>query len=304
MKKELKIQVNASSQLSLDNKPLITVVITTYNRRELLPYAIQSVLNQTYTNYEIIVVNDCGEDIWDILQSLNSEKILYLSHIKNSGPHSARNTAIKAAKGEIICYLDDDDLFLSNHLETIIDAFNFSKAKFVYVNSYFVEEELIDNKRIELNRSEPYSKIDYMFSELLIENFIPINAWAHHISLFETAGYFDETLTTYEDWDMLIRLTMATEVIHINKTTVEVRSRKNLEDNRSSRGANIKYKNYKKIYNRYPSNDFNVLKQRQKKLYYRAKARHKLLKIFKIYRMSIHLFKYLIFFVREKFVIK
>lgn len=283
--------------------PFISVIITTYNRRELLPYAIQSVLNQTYTNYEIIVINDCGEDVWDIIESFNSNKIKYLSHIINSGLPFARNTAIQESRGEILCYLDDDDMFLPEHLATVSNVFKSPKVKVAYVDSYYVEEEIVEGERIELERSRPYAEINYSWSRLMVTNFIPVNAWVHRASLFRKLDCFDESLTTNEDWDMLIRLAKDNEVVQIHKPTVEVRHRKHVSDNMLFREAD-KYDTIKKIYEKNPTNDFDILKKRQLKLYFWATARKKSFKIFKIYALVLHKFNYQVLSLKEIFLQK
>jgi len=283
-------------------------VITTYNRRELLPYAIQSVLDQTYTNYEIIVVNDCGEDVWDVIESFNSDKIIYLSHIKNSGLPFARNTAIRVSQGEILCYLDDDDLFLPSHLETIVHEFQNDDIGLVFTDSYYVEEELIEEKRIEINRAKPYEDINFSMERLLVSNFIPVNAWTHRSFLIEKVGYFDESLSSLEDWDMLIRLAQNCNVSHINKTTVEVRYRKNIGDNMLFREKGTFYHAHKHIYKQYPVSKLKILEERKFILCYLAIKEYKLMELFKeVFMNPLKLISFIVFAIkktRNKFVSK
>ena len=92
------------------NYPVVSVVIPTYNRACLLGRAIQCVLNQSFQDIEVIVVDDASQDnSADIVNSLDDSRIKYLRHEKNRGGSSARNTGIKAARGEYIAFLDDDD---------------------------------------------------------------------------------------------------------------------------------------------------------------------------------------------------
>jgi len=109
-------------------QPLISVVIPTYNRADLISRAVNSVQLQTYQNLEIIVVDDCSpEDIAGVIQDLNDDRITFLRHHSNQGGSAARNTGIKQAKGEYIAFLDSDDIWLPQKLELQLQAI--AKAK-------------------------------------------------------------------------------------------------------------------------------------------------------------------------------
>jgi glycosyltransferase involved in cell wall biosynthesis len=105
-------------------EPLISVYIPTYNRLELLKRAVQSVQNQTYKNFEIIIVDDNSSDgTQDFLVGLAKvdSRICYFFKDKNSGACVSRNIAINLAQGELITGLDDDDYFLPHRLEFFLD---------------------------------------------------------------------------------------------------------------------------------------------------------------------------------------
>lgn len=98
--------------------PFISVVIPVYNRADIINRTIDSVLNQSYTQFEIIIVDDGSKD--NVLASLslyNDSRINYIKHPTNLGATVARNTGIKAAKGEWIAFLDSDDIWISSKLE-------------------------------------------------------------------------------------------------------------------------------------------------------------------------------------------
>lgn len=110
-------------------EPLVSVIIPTYKRSETLPRAIDSVLNQTYKNLEIIVVDDNNpndnyrkktEQIMVNYQKLNN--IHYIKHLENKNGAAARNTGISISKGKYIAFLDDDDEFLSDKIENQVNA--------------------------------------------------------------------------------------------------------------------------------------------------------------------------------------
>jgi len=244
--------------------PLITVIITTYNRPHFLHDAINSVFKQSYEHFEIIVINDCGEDVWDIIKSFNTIKILYLSTIKNLGPSFARNCAIQAAKGELICYLDDDDLFLPNHLETAARYFQNPKIDIIYTDATYINEEIIANQRVVRNSSDLFKNKIFSLQKLLVKNYFPINSIIHRRTLFNQAGLFDEGLRSHEDWDFLIRLALYSKFFHVPRTSVEVRNRISIQDNISTNKLTDFLDNYKFIYNKYKKHATLITRLAQK----------------------------------------
>ena len=106
-------------------KPFVTVVIPTYNRLPLLKEAVASVQQQTFKNWELIIVDDCSPDeTWSWLSSIESAQIKVLRQTQNSGPSAARNWGIREAEGEYIIFLDDDDLLFSDALENLAEPFS------------------------------------------------------------------------------------------------------------------------------------------------------------------------------------
>jgi glycosyltransferase involved in cell wall biosynthesis len=106
-----------------DIRQVVTVCITAYNREDLLPFAIQSVLDQTYANLEILVVDDCSNDgTSDVVAEFmkKDERIKYVLHEQNKGLAAARNTAIFKAKGRYFTFLDDDDEWTPEFVEKFV----------------------------------------------------------------------------------------------------------------------------------------------------------------------------------------
>lgn len=113
---------------------MVTIIIPTYKRSDYLGRAIESLLNQTYKNIEIIVVDDNDEESVDrknnevlMEKYLNDNRVKYIKHKKNMNGAAARNTGISIAKGEFITFLDDDDFFLNNRIESLVNALNENK---------------------------------------------------------------------------------------------------------------------------------------------------------------------------------
>ncbi len=100
------------------DKPLVSVIIPTYNRAVLVKRAIQSILDQTYDNFEVIVVDDASTDSTvTVIANIEDERLKYIRHEVNGHASAARNTGIASAKGELIAFLDDDDEWFPSKLE-------------------------------------------------------------------------------------------------------------------------------------------------------------------------------------------
>ncbi len=199
--------------------PKVTVVVPTFNRPIMLRNAIQSILNQSYQNFEIIVVNDAGEDVRNIVQSFNDERIKYISQPQHRGSAATRNIALKNASGTYICYLDDDDFFLPHHLETLVNFLdNNSHYKFVYSDALRVHQVRIQNNYVNVKQDIPYSR-DFDRVELLFGNYIPILCIMHYRDILDEIGVFDETLTTHVDWDLWIRISRKYPFYHLKNIT-------------------------------------------------------------------------------------
>jgi len=128
-------------------KPLISIIIPTYNRAHLLPRAIKSVINQTYSNFELIIVNDGSTDNTpEVVKSFKDPRIIYLTYEKGpKGPNFARNTGLNVAKGELITFMCDDDELTSDALKSIADTF-------IRVKPLGAEILIFDELDVEKNR--------------------------------------------------------------------------------------------------------------------------------------------------------
>ncbi|AAL80893.1 glycosyl transferase [Pyrococcus furiosus DSM 3638] len=186
------------------SRPTVSVIIPTHNRAKLLKRAIISVLNQTFEDFEIIVVDDASSDNTpNIIESIKDSRIRYIRLEKNSGAPTARNIGIKKARGKFIALLDDDDEWLPRKLEVQVKKFNELEKKFgvVYGGFYYVSQqnERIIGKRLPRFRGNVYG-------ELLKENFIGSPTVLIRRECFKKAGLFDPKLPSSQDWDMWVRI--------------------------------------------------------------------------------------------------
>lgn len=204
-----------------DGSPLVSVIVATYNRPDALPDCLRSILGQTYRNIEIIVVNDAGIDVKAIIDSLNEKgNIAYVEHPRNRGIAAARNSGLAAANGEYIAYLDDDDLYYPDHLESLVSALENSGFKVAYTDACRRSLRSINGRDMVTRRDVPYS-FDFDSDHLLVRNFIPTLCIMHEKSCLEDTGLFDETLPVLEDWDLWIRMSRLYPFRHVRKATCE-----------------------------------------------------------------------------------
>ena len=169
---------------------LVSVIIPTFKRSNFILRAIESVLNQTYENIEIIIVDDNeGDNEFSKLTKkilkrfIDNGEIVYVKHRTNKGISAARNTGIKKAKGDYIAFLDDDDEFLPKKIELQLDIFNKSKNNVGLVYGAYLEinenlnKELVIMPKLKdnvysilgLNHIGPPSKLEDLMNFLIIK---------------------------------------------------------------------------------------------------------------------------------------
>lgn len=189
----------------LDQKPKISVIIPTYNRAHLIPRAIKSVLNQTYQDIEIIIVDDNSTDnTEEIVKNFKDIRLKYIRHNINKGASAARNTGIKASKGEYIAFQDSDDEWFPDKLEQQIKVFADGDLKVGVVYSGFYRIEA--DKKTYLPSDFYVQKEVNIHNELLKGNFVGTPTVLMKKECFENKRYFDENLPALEDWELWIEL--------------------------------------------------------------------------------------------------
>lgn len=204
------------------NRPYISVIIPTYNRAHLIRRSMESVLNQTYGKFELLVVDDCSDDDTEsVVSSLDDFRIRYIKCDKNGGAAAARNRGIKEAKYDWIAFLDSDDVWRQEKLEKQVAAMD-GAAGLLYCTflrhpSDGTEETLMPSSDRSVDRRQ-----GIMFGELLLGNFIGMPTIMVHKSVFNDAGIFDESLRCYEDYDFLLRASQCTRFLHVDEVLVDV----------------------------------------------------------------------------------
>src|SRR5690554_3761048 len=122
---------------------MISIIMPAYNAENTIKESIQSVIKQTYANWELIIIDDCSQDgtIEIITRFLHDKRITLLKNKENSGVAKTRNIGIKSAKYEYIAFLDSDDIWANNKLEKQVEVIKTKHADFV-----FTAVKYIDNK--------------------------------------------------------------------------------------------------------------------------------------------------------------
>ena len=181
----------------------VSIIIPTYNSAKYIPDAINSILNQTFKDYEIIIVDDGSTDnTREILNKYNS-KIRYI-YQENKGPSAARNIGIKNAKGKYIAFLDADDIWLPDKLQRQMKLFaNESSVSFVYTSSYIMNENGFILRKMQCYNRSRRKILNELYLSKSIGN---TSSTIIKKECFDKVGLFDETLTVAEDWDMWLRI--------------------------------------------------------------------------------------------------
>ncbi len=201
--------------------PKVSVIVPTYNRPDRLRMALESLAAQTFQDFEIIVVNDAGCEVGFVIAAcVDRHRITTISHDRNRGLAAARNSGLRAAKGTYIAYLDDDDRYLPNHLETLVGYLDRHECRVAYTDATRVYERQSDGMYVETGRDVPYS-YDFSPADLLVSNYFPVLCVMHARQCLEEVGHFDESLFAHEDWDLWIRMATRFPFKHLPVTTAE-----------------------------------------------------------------------------------
>jgi glycosyltransferase involved in cell wall biosynthesis len=222
---------DAYRQLAMKkNNPKVSVILPVYNRMGLVERAVRSVLNQTYPELELIVIDDASTDnTKETLKHILDERIKIIQHKENLGAAAARNTGMKVARGEYIAFQDSDDVWLPEKLERQMAVFGNSTKEIgaVYVGLWRVNLAGGQDPLQKLGDSKTYIPYDWasnkegdIHKELLKRNFIPLPSVIIRKECLEKAGVFDKNLPMLQDWEFFIRLSSYYKFKYIDQPLV------------------------------------------------------------------------------------
>ncbi|MHC5083178.1 MAG: glycosyltransferase [Planctomycetota bacterium] len=209
--------------LNYNSGPLVTVLISTYNRPEYLRFALRSIFNQTYKNFEIILTRDGGMPVRDaIAEFLDDPRLIFVDRDENRGLPYSFNQALYRAKGEYICYLGDDDVLFPFHIEVLLNAMlSQDQCQVVYGDLYKAHCRVLGGgRRRVLSKNVEISR-DYDRMLMLQFNHALHVSLLHRKDVFEKAGYYNEDLNVMIDWDLTRKLCFYTDFMHVPIVTGE-----------------------------------------------------------------------------------
>lgn len=201
-------------------EPTVSVIIPTYKRPfETLQNAIQSVLNQTTSNLEIIVVDDSPDsfdmrnDIKEKVEGMGDSRITLIQHESNKGACVARNTGIKHSSGQFISFLDDDDEWLPEKVSLQLEKFTEKEIGLVYCDSITT---VIKNGKVVKEKIRSFHEEDWVFNQLILRNFIGSTSFVMiRREVFDKVGLFNESLKSAQDAELWLRISKQYKIKHV-----------------------------------------------------------------------------------------
>lgn len=195
----------------------IDIFLPTYNRRKLLPRAIECIRAQTFTDWRLLIVNDGGEDVADLVAAFEDNRIVYFNR-PHAGKAAQLNFLISEMNAEYISYMDDDDEVFSEHLEKLLAVAENEGADFVYSDTYLT---LIDAEG-KLIRRTVENTLDAPYEEIRIFNRINHKQVLHTAELLRKIGGYDEQMRILIDYDGIKRMVgAAKKSVHLREITGE-----------------------------------------------------------------------------------
>jgi glycosyltransferase involved in cell wall biosynthesis len=200
--------------------PLVSVIVRTKDRPKLVKNTLKSIAQQSYRPIEVVLVNDGGCELYieELKGILTNLSLNYIRLEQNTGRAHAGNVGIDNANGAYIGFLDDDDEYHSEHIETLVNSLRNGEYTIVYNAVEFIEKTFQDDEFHSMNTRKLVFSRDFSYDDLIISNFIPLMALLFQAHLLKSLK-FDESFELYEDWDMLIRAGEKTRFHFINKIT-------------------------------------------------------------------------------------
>jgi glycosyltransferase involved in cell wall biosynthesis len=205
------------------SKPAVSVVIPAFNRAASIRRAIDSVQAQHFVDFELIVVDDASTDeTRDIVLALNEPRLRLVARPANGGASAARNSGIRAARADLIAFLDSDDAWTPHKLGRQIEAMSVPGARAVCCTGAVIH--LLDHGETRVKRLENTS--DWARRLAMNCDLSPGSTQMSARAIFDEIGLLDETLPRFEDWDWLLRYTRRHAILAIPEPLAHVYNRR------------------------------------------------------------------------------
>src|SRR4030067_2672131 len=213
-----------------EDKLSVSVIMPTYNRVSEIKESIRSVLNQSFKDFELIIVNDGGTDaVKAVVDSFCSAKIKYFKLDHNKGLAGALNEGILRAEGKYIAYLDDDDVYYPDHLATLVGLIEkHPNCDLIYSNAWWYSGEINGDAFVGKSKKLLGRRPDRFDKEFLFWiNYISTLNVLHKKECLRTTGLFNEDLNMLMDWELWLRFALEHRFYQLNSITGEYRFKGN-----------------------------------------------------------------------------
>ncbi|MFH1458888.1 MAG: glycosyltransferase family 2 protein [Candidatus Omnitrophota bacterium] len=202
------------------SNPAVSIILPTYNRAQTLPRAIKSVLKQTFTDFELIIIDDASTDnTQSILAQFNEPRIKRIRLKNNYGTSGARNCGIMHSKGRYLAFIDSDDCWNNEKLKKQFLILDKSDHNVGVVFSAFWQ--IRDKKKKRMLYHQSFTDTKNIKGLLLRGNFITIHSLMRK-ECFDCVGLWDESLSRLGDWDLWLRISDYFDFICLNEPLVEI----------------------------------------------------------------------------------
>jgi glycosyltransferase involved in cell wall biosynthesis len=201
----------------------ISIIVRTKDRPNLLQRCLQSLTEQIRRPDEVIVVNDAGLAVENILAQFTELNLILVENEINQGRARAGNLGVEACNCDYIGFLDDDDRYFADHLQRLAVAIEHFDAKIVYSGCVLLQRDSLGNNENEIVQEQNIGQYNesYNSQRLYYENYIPLINILIHRQLWDKVLGFDENFIVFEDWDLLLRLSQLESFYHVDKITTE-----------------------------------------------------------------------------------
>lgn len=203
--------IDALSSTGTGSEPLVSIVMPTWNRRDVIGDAITSVLAQTYENWELLVCDDGSEDNTRAAVRRFKDDRIHYRLLPKGGAARARNAGLAESRGELIAYLDSDNVWHPRFLETQVAVMEAHPGRWCAYSKYL--DVIVDGETLELSK---FSALPFHYDRLSKRNFIDLNTVVHRRVLYEELGGFDESLVRQQDWDLLLKYAFLRDPFYID----------------------------------------------------------------------------------------
>lgn len=195
---------------SVTGKPLVSIVLPTYKRAHVLPGAIQSVLNQTYTNLELIVVDDNSPDATrEVVASFSDPRIHYVRNEPNLKLPRALNRGFSLARGEYLTWTSDDNLYGENAIQRMVEALQGEGCDFIYADYYHFSDVDATGRPIDIHHVKLPHKVQLEKGSHIGGCFM------YTRGVYEAVGEYDPELFLVEDYDYFMRIAKRFRLCHL-----------------------------------------------------------------------------------------